>query len=246
MLGDGTITHNTTIAKIIGEMYKNMDILSRDGVFRIATREDFIAGYLGQTAIKTRELLDSCLGGVLFIDEVYSLGPESEDKDSFSKECVDVLTCFLSENCNTFCCIIAGYEEDIKRSFFSRNKGLERRFQWVHKIEKYDMSELNQIFFKKLSEIRWTTSMTPSQFEHILASNSNLFSSAGGDIENLLTKSKMCYGKRTLCYKLTVATNFVLTYEDIVCGIRLMKENRLTDHSSDANENRDSYMMMYT
>ena len=54
--------------------------------FKIAKREDFIAPYLGQTAIKTRKLLDSCVGGVLFIDEAYALGPGQQDKDSFSKE----------------------------------------------------------------------------------------------------------------------------------------------------------------
>ena len=65
----------TSVAEILGKIYKNLGILSKNGSFTVAKREDFIAPYLGQTAIKTRVLLESCVGGVLFIDEAYSLGP---------------------------------------------------------------------------------------------------------------------------------------------------------------------------
>jgi len=110
-------TGKTSVAEIIGNIYKNMGILSTKGSFTIAKREDFIAPYLGQTAIKTRVLLESCSGGVLFIDEAYALGPGQKDKDSFSKEAIDTLNVFLSEHKNDFCCIIAGYEEDIQMLF---------------------------------------------------------------------------------------------------------------------------------
>jgi SpoVK/Ycf46/Vps4 family AAA+-type ATPase len=92
----------TTVAKIIGKIYQSLGILSRNGNFKIAYRDDFIAGYLGQTAIKTKKLLNSCIGGVLFIDEVYALAPRDNDKDSFSKEALDILTAFLSEHKNDF------------------------------------------------------------------------------------------------------------------------------------------------
>ena len=95
-----------------------MGILSNKGNFTIAKREDFIAQYLGQTAIKTRALLESCIGGILFIDEVYSLGPGQKDKDSFSKEAIDTLNVFLSEHKDNFCCIIAGYEKRYREMFF--------------------------------------------------------------------------------------------------------------------------------
>ena len=111
-------TGKTTVAQIIAKIYQGMGILSKNGPFKIAHRDDFIAGYLGQTAIKTMKLLKSCLGGVLFIDEVYALGPGQEDKDSFSKEAIDTLTSFLSEHTNDFCCIAAGYEKDIHKCFF--------------------------------------------------------------------------------------------------------------------------------
>ena len=127
----------TTVAQIIGKIYQTLGVLSRNGIFKIAHRDDFIAGYLGQTATKTQKLLKSCIGGILFIDEVYSLAPRENDKDSFSKEALDTLTAFLSEHKNDFCCIAAGYEEDVENCFFAMNKGLKRRFPWVHKIDNY-------------------------------------------------------------------------------------------------------------
>ena len=116
----------TTVAKIIGKIYQSLGILSKHGKFRIAYRDDFIAGYLGQTANKTQKLLKSCLGGVLFIDEIYSLAPKDTDRDSFAKEALDTLTSFLSEHKNDFCCIGAGYEDDIENCFFAMNQGLKR------------------------------------------------------------------------------------------------------------------------
>ena len=148
-------TGKTSVAEIIGNIYKNMGVLSSKGSFTLAKREDFIAPYLGQTAIKTRVLLESCVGGVLFIDEAYALGPGQKDKDSFSKEAIDTLNAFLSEHKNDFCCIIAGYEEDIEKCFFRINKGLERRFQWVHRIDKYSDLELAKIMFKMINEVEW-------------------------------------------------------------------------------------------
>jgi len=110
-------TGKTTVAKILGDLYKNLGILNYEekSTFRIARRDDLIGKYLGHTAIKTRQLLESCIGGVLLIDEAYSLGPGQQDRDSFSKEAIDTINEFLSEHKHDFCCIIAGYEEQIKK-----------------------------------------------------------------------------------------------------------------------------------
>ena len=98
----------TEVAKILGQIYRKMGILTSDK-FKSVKRSHLIGGYLGQTAIKTQKVLDECNGGVLFIDEAYSLG-NSEGKDSYSKECIDTLTAHLSENKQNFICIIAGYK----------------------------------------------------------------------------------------------------------------------------------------
>ena len=221
----------TEIAKIIGKLYQAMGVLSEDGPFKIAYRDDFIAEYLGQTAIKTRKLLKSCLGGILFVDEVYSLGPGVRDKDSFSKEAIDVLTSFLSEHKNDFCFIGAGYEDDIKKCFLSRNKGLERRFQWIHKIGKYSEHELYEILTKMIFDMKWDIGFNKEDVIKLLKENKDeLFKHAGGDIETFLTKCKIVHAKRV--FSLDKEHSFVFTKKDMKGGIKLMHLNIIKNEIS--------------
>lgn len=242
VLGNHVVTHNTTVAKIIGEMYKNMGILSADGIFKVAKREDFVAEYLGQTAIKTKKLLNSCKGGVLFIDEVYALGPGKKDQDSFSKEAIDTINVFLSENSDSFCCIIAGYEKDIRDCFFSVNQGLERRFQWVHHIDAYSSSEMAEMFIKMIYDIKWSKdeTITIPVVKEIIEKHKHLFVSFGGDIENLVTKCKMAHAKRII--NTVNPKKHVLTIEDVEAAIQLM-----SPHSLHKKEEQDisSYEHLY-
>lgn len=202
----------TTIAKIIGELYSNLGIL-KNKTFTIAKRGDFVGEYLGQTTIKTNKLLKSCIGGVLFIDEIYSLGPGSKDKkDSYSKEAIDALNMFLSEHKKDFCCIIAGYEKEVQDCFFSVNQGLDRRFPWTHKITKYTHEELADICYKKINDIEWETSIDKPDMIGLIEKNEHHFKNAGGDIENLLTKAKMVHAKRV--FSLESYHKFILTLED--------------------------------
>lgn len=218
----GPGTGKTTIAKIIGKIYQKMNILSETGPFRIAYRDDFIAGYLGQTALKTRKLLESCIGGVLFIDEVYSLAPRNNSGDSFSKEALDTLTAFLSEHKNDFCCIAAGYEDDINDCFFSMNEGLRRRFPWVHKIKDYTSLELSKIFVKMVNDSMWNIGVDEGDIVEVLEKNKVSFGYAGGDIEVFLTKCKMVHAKRV--FSLNKEHKFVITLEDLENGINMMNK----------------------
>jgi hypothetical protein len=225
LLGDFTVTHNTEVAKIIGKIYQSMGILSRTGPFKIAYRDDFVAEYLGQTAIKTRKLLCSCLGGILFVDELYSLGPGVKDSDSFSKEALDTLTGFLSEHKNDFCFIGAGYEEDIKRCFMGGNKGLERRFQWIHNIDKYTPEELSDIAMKMISGMKWQLAMDKKDIIDIIKKEKDLFKHAGGGVETFLSKMKMVHAKRV--FSLDPEHMFVFTKKDMTNAIELIKKNIL-------------------
>lgn len=217
-------TGKTTVAKIIAKIYQGLGIISPNSSFRIAHRDDFIAGYLGQTAIKTQKLLKSCLGGVLFIDEVYSLAPRENDKDSFSKEALDILTAFLSEHKKDFCCIAAGYEEDIQTCFYGMNKGLQRRFPWVHRIDGYTSEHLMQILKKMIGEHQWEIVCDDNKLISILEINKKLFTNAGGDIETFLSKCKMVHSKRIV--NLGVEHKFVLTQEDIDNAIEMVKQHK--------------------
>lgn len=217
-------TGKTTVAYIIAKIYQTMDILSAGGPFKIAHRDDFVAGYLGQTAIKTQKLLNSCLGGVLFIDEVYSLGPGQEDKDSFSKEAIDTLCSFLSEHTSDFCCIAAGYEKDIQKCFFAVNNGLESRFQWKHKIEEYSSAELRDIFLLKVKHINWDISIDKDIITGIIEKNKDFFINAGRDIINLISKCKMAHARRVL--PLGKEHKFILTQEDLEKGLEMVKKSK--------------------
>jgi len=213
----------TTVAIIISKLYQAMGILSKNGPFKVAHRDDFVAGYLGQSAIKTTKLLKSCLGGVLFIDEVYSLGSGQEDKDSFSKEAIDTICSFLSEHPNDFCCIAAGYEKDIHKCFFAVNSGLESRFQWKHFIEEYTPTELVEIFIIKVKNINWILGVDKNIIIDIITKSKVLFVNGGRDIVNFVSKCKMAHARRVI--NLEIEYKFILTSEDLENGIEMMKKN---------------------
>lgn len=154
----------TTLARIIGKIYTALGLLSR-GTFREVSRADLIAKYLGQTAIKTQDVIDECVGGVMFIDEAYALG-HSDGRDSFSKECLDTLNKNLSDK-RDFLCIIAGYKKDLDNCFFNMNEGLKRRFSFRYDIEKYDYKELLEIFKSKVLKTGWSFNLRGSNYDFI-------------------------------------------------------------------------------
>ena len=147
----------TTLGYILGEIYANLDIIEQPKnktnnlKFRIVKRSDLVAKYLGQTSHRTQEVINSILGGVLFIDEAYSLGNNDVD-DSYSKECLDTLNQNLSEKKNQFLCIIAGYKNALEKNFFAYNEGLRRRFPFTYTIEEYTPNELKNIFLGMLED----------------------------------------------------------------------------------------------
>ena len=219
-------TGKTSVARIIGNLYQKLGVLSNKGVFKIAYRDDFVAEYLGQTAVKTRKLLNSCLGGVLFIDEVYSLG-QKEKRDSFSKEALDTLTAFLSEHKNDFCCIIAGYQKDIEDCFFNMNKGLKRRFPWCHIIKPYNSTDLTKIMLKMIKDMKWETCFQEKDIVAFFTKHKKYFKYYGGDIETFLTKCKMCHSKRV--FSLDNTHKYILNMEDLESSINMIinsKENQ--------------------
>lgn len=187
-------TGKTEIAKIIGKMYSKIGIL-KSNIFKKVTRNDLIAGYLGQTAIKTRKVIDECLGGVLFIDEAYSLA-NSGDNDSYSKECIDILCEALSNHKNDLMVIIAGYEEELKETFFKVNKGMYSRFIWRFNVESYNSKQLMNIFKKKIIDQEWSLENENDLTEKWFEDKKDNFKNYGRDMELLLTYVKVSHGRR--------------------------------------------------
>ena len=176
----------------IRDRFSKIGVLKK-GTFKKVTRADMIAGYLGQTAIKTKKLIDESLGGVLFVDEAYSLG-NNEQKDSYSKECLDTLCEALSDHKKELMVIIAGYEEQLDTCFFKYNEGLRSRFAWRFKTDMYSAEELHAIFVSKTIQENWTVAKEVSSawFEK----NRDKFKYAGRDIETLFSKTKIAHSRR--------------------------------------------------
>ncbi|MFV0561399.1 MAG: AAA family ATPase [Enterococcus sp.] len=136
-------TAKTTVARIIGRMYKSIGLLSK-GHFIEASRTDLIAEYQGQTANKVKKLIQKARGGVLFIDEAYSL-TENSNGDSYGKESLTELTKALEDYRDDLVVIVAGYP-DLMDSFFKSNPGLKSRFNTFIHFYDYSLEELLGIF----------------------------------------------------------------------------------------------------
>ena len=135
-------TGKTTVARIMADVFRTLGILSR-GQLVEADRSKLVAGFSGQTAIKTNQLIDSAMGGVLFIDEAYTL--KSNDGDSFGAEAIDTLLKRLEDDRGKFICIVAGYTDQMQ-DFIDTNPGLKSRFTQTIHFDDYTPDELTEIF----------------------------------------------------------------------------------------------------
>ena len=147
-------TGKTTVARIMADVFKTLGILSR-GQLVEADRSKLVAGYSGQTAIKTNQLIDSAMGGVLFIDEAYTL--KSNDGDSFGAEAIDTLLKRLEDDRGRFICIVAGYTDQM-HDFIDSNPGLKSRFTQTIHFDDYSPDELTQIFLNLAAAKNFTIS----------------------------------------------------------------------------------------
>ncbi|MGZ3863068.1 MAG: AAA family ATPase [Bacteroidia bacterium] len=134
-------TGKTTVARIIANIYKSLGIIERGHLVE-ADREGLVAGYVGQTAIKTREIIDHAIGGVLFIDEAYALS-EGGGND-FGKEAIEVLLKRMEDDRGKFAVIAAGYSDNMS-NFIEMNPGLKSRFDKVFKFNDYSPEQLWEI-----------------------------------------------------------------------------------------------------
>lgn len=135
-------TGKTTVARIVGYIYKQIGLLSK-GHFIEVSRTDLIAGYQGQTALKVKSVIEKAKGGVLFIDEAYSI-TENDHSDSYGRECLTELTKALEDYRDDLVVIVAGYTEPMD-NFFESNPGLKSRFNTFIEFPDYSVEELEKI-----------------------------------------------------------------------------------------------------
>jgi SpoVK/Ycf46/Vps4 family AAA+-type ATPase len=140
-------TGKTTVARLLAQIYKALGILERGNLVE-CDRQSLVGGYVGQTAIKTNEILNKAMGGVLFIDEAYALSEGGEN--DFGKEAIETILKKMEDNRGDFVVIVAGYTDNMKR-FLESNPGLHSRFDRGYHFEDYSAAELFDIGIKMLA-----------------------------------------------------------------------------------------------
>jgi stage V sporulation protein K len=137
-------TGKTTVARIVADIYKHLGVV-QDGQLVEVDRSDLVAGYTGQTAIKTDEKIQEAIGGVLFIDEAYTLARNDDSQDAFGQEAIDTILKAMEDYRDKLIVVVAGYTEEMK-AFIVSNPGLKSRFKTTLHFEDFTEQELLEIF----------------------------------------------------------------------------------------------------
>ena len=143
-------TGKTTVARILAKLYKEIGILS-GGQLIETDRSGLVAGYVGQTAIKTQKKIEEAMGGVLFIDEAYTLNQEGEN---YGQESIDTILKAMEDHRDKFIVIVAGYTQ-LMRDFIESNPGLRSRFNKFFEFPDYTADELQQIFMMQCNKYQY-------------------------------------------------------------------------------------------
>jgi stage V sporulation protein K len=192
-------TGKTTVARLIGKLFLKMNVLSKGHLIE-AERADLVGEYIGHTAQKTRDLIKKAQGGILFIDEAYSLGRGGE-KD-FGKEAIDTLVKHMEDKQHEFILILAGYSREMDY-FLTLNPGLHSRFPLVIDFPNYTIDQLMEISSRMLDEREYSLSHEAEKKlkDHLIWVKSvlspNSFSN-GRYVRNIIEKSIRAQAMRLL------------------------------------------------
>lgn len=192
-------TGKTTVARIVGRIYKQLGLLSK-GHFVEVSRTDLIAGYQGQTALKVKKVIEQAKGGVLFIDEAYSI-TENDHSDSYGRECLTELTKALEDFRDDLVVIVAGYTEPMNK-FFESNPGLKSRFNTFIEFDDYSANELDKILTSMCKNNDYTldnelTEKIHLYFEQQILSKDETFAN-GRLVRNLYDDLVMNHARRVI------------------------------------------------
>ena len=154
-------TGKTTVAKMMGQLYRKMGLLSKGHVIEV-DRVDLVGEYIGQTAPKVKEVIEKARGGVLFIDEAYALARTNDDSKDFGREVIEILVKEMSNGKGDLAVIVAGYPKEMKH-FIQSNPGLRSRFKHYFEFPDYMPQELIQI--AESAAVTREISFTPESFE---------------------------------------------------------------------------------
>lgn len=218
-------TGKTTVARLIGRLFKEMEVLPKGHLIEVE-RADLVGEYIGHTAQRTRDLVRRALGGVLFIDEAYSLARGGE-KD-FGRECIDCLVRAMEEHRDELVVILAGYPDEMNH-LVDQNPGLRSRIAvWIH-FPDYSPAELIEISRRMLQ--RWQYRLMPEAAaylaERIRCGDLNLGGAAGGNargMRNLLEKALRCQAVRLVESPAASETDLMaVTRSDLEAAFSLLR-----------------------
>jgi SpoVK/Ycf46/Vps4 family AAA+-type ATPase len=227
-------TGKTTLLAIIAKIFSAVGDLQSEKVVH-GSSSSMVAGFLGQTTMKTEALIKSAFGGVLAIDEASSLASGADSNDSFSKQALDTLNRALTEHADEFICILCGYKDEIERNILSSNPGLRRRFSIVFNVDGYNSEELRQIAMLKLSQkkicLDENVKLSASLF------SKELFPNFAGDISLFIDKiinshAKDVFGKMT---------KNLVSQKSVDCGYKLYLEQHKAKNNVDDTPPLDMY-----
>jgi len=153
-------TGKTTVARLLGRIYKGLGVLESGHVVEV-DRRDLVAGYVGQTAIKTMGVISKSLDGVLFIDEAYTLSRQGSEND-FGQEAIDTLLKAMEDNRDRLVVVVAGYSE-LMKEFIESNPGLQSRFNKYIDFPDYSAEELIMIFGKFVAQNQYLLTLEAQQ-----------------------------------------------------------------------------------
>ena len=183
-------TGKTTVARIMADIYYALGVLEKGHLVEVQ-RNDLVAGYVGQTAIKTQEIIDKAMGGVLFVDEAYTLAKDGGN--DFGQEAIDTLLKGMEDHRDDLIVIIAGYDEPIQK-FINSNAGLQSRFPTAIQFTDYNGEEMFKIFSGMCKKGQYTMSpevqgILKNHFDKLYANRGENFGNAR-DVRNFFEKIK--------------------------------------------------------
>ena len=197
-------TGKTTVARLLSQIYCSLGILSQGHMVEV-DRSGLVAGYMGQTAIKVAEVIERAKGGVLFIDEAYSLVSEGQNGD-FGQEAIDTLVKGMEDNRDDLIVIVAGYPKEME-DFIKANPGLKSRFQKTIHFPDYSADDLYEVFLSFCKDNDYTLSNDASvylkqQLEKYVANTTKYFGNAR-DMRNFLDMAISAQANRLLSENVT-------------------------------------------
>lgn len=182
-------TGKTTVVSLVGELYKEYGVLDKGHVVKV-TRDQLVAGYEGQTAIKTKEKIEEAMGGILFIDEAYTLSAEKGSGVDFGQEAINTILEAMSDHNGEFGVVAAGYPKEMEH-FLETNPGFRSRFgNNIFELDDYSAAELKKIFDKKCEKLGYEVredldEVIEKLFENMIHAKIKGWAN-GREVENLL------------------------------------------------------------